>query len=38
MLMEAEVQNVVCAAGCIVVLNGGLMNQFAVTAGPIFRF
>jgi len=33
MLMEAEGQNVVCAAGCIVVLNGGLMNQFAVTAG-----
>lgn len=38
MLMQAEVQKVVCAGGCITVLNGGLMNQFAVTVGPIFRF
>jgi hypothetical protein len=38
MLMEGEVQKVVCSGGCIVVLNGRLMNQFAVTVGPIFRF
>jgi hypothetical protein len=38
MLMEGEVQKVVCAGGCIVLLNGQLMNQFAVTVGPIFRF
>jgi hypothetical protein len=34
---HAEVQEVVCAGGCIVILNGGVMNQFVVNVGPIFR-
>ena len=37
-VMNAEVQNVVCAGGCIVMLNGGVMNQFVMSFGPIFRF
>jgi hypothetical protein len=37
-VMHAELQRFVCAAGCIVVLNGGVMNQFEVTVGPSFRF
>jgi|SRR5581483_1943661 len=37
-VMHAELQRVVCAGGCIVALNGGLMNQFQVSIGPAFRF
>jgi hypothetical protein len=37
-VMHAEVQRVVCAGGCIVMLNGGVMNQFVANIGPIFRF
>jgi hypothetical protein len=37
-VMRAEVQTVVCAAGCVVALGGGLMNRFQVTVGPTFRF
>jgi hypothetical protein len=37
-VMHAELQRLVCAGGCIVVLNGGLMNQFVFSAGPSFRF
>jgi hypothetical protein len=37
-LMHAELQTLVCTTGCIVVLNGGVMNQFEVSIGPSFRF
>ena len=37
-VMHAELQRLVCSGGCIVVLNGGVMNQFVFTAGPSFRF
>ncbi len=38
MVMAAEVQKVVCGSGCIVALGGGIMNQFNLSFGPIFRF
>jgi hypothetical protein len=38
MVMHADLQQVVCTVGCIVVLGGGVMNQFEVTFGPTFRF
>jgi hypothetical protein len=37
-VMHTELQKLVCVGGCIVVLNGGIMNQFQVTFGPAFRF
>ena len=37
-VLHAELQRLVCAGGCIVVLNGGVMNQFVFSAGPSFRF
>jgi hypothetical protein len=37
-VMHAEIQRLVCAGGCIVVLNGGVMNQFVFSLGPGFRF
>ena len=37
-VMHAELQRLVCVSGCIVVLNGGIMNQFVFTLGPAFRF
>src|SRR5262244_266792 len=37
-VMWGEVQRVACAVGCIVVANGGLVNQFQLTLGPMFRF
>ena len=37
-VMHGELQRLVCAGGCIVVLSGGLMNQFEVSFGPAFRF
>lgn len=37
-VMHTQLQRVVCVNGCIVVLNGGIMNQFDVNVGPIFRF
>ncbi len=37
-LMQGSVQKVVCSGGCIVTVNGGLLNQFQVTFGPTFRF
>ena len=37
-VMHAELQRLVCAGGCIVVLNGGVMNQFVFSLGPGFRF
>ena len=37
-VMHAELQTLVCTTGCIVILNGGVMNQFNVSIGPTFRF
>jgi hypothetical protein len=37
-VMWAELQRVVCTVGCVVALDGGLMNQFQFSVGPIFRF
>ena len=37
-VMHTELQTLVCAGGCAVVLNGGIMNQFQVSIGPSFRF
>lgn len=36
--MQTELQRVVCNVGCVVVLNGGLMNQVELSVGPAFRF
>ena len=38
MVMQAELQRVVCGGGCVVALDGGVMNQFQFSAGPSFRF
>jgi hypothetical protein len=37
-VMHAELQRLICTVGCVVVLNGGVMNQFQISAGPAFRF
>ena len=37
-VLHAEVQTLVCAGGCTIVLNGGISNQFVVSVGPVFRF
>lgn len=37
-VMHTELQRLVCSGGCIVVLNGGIMNQFQLSIGPAFRF
>jgi hypothetical protein len=37
-VMHAELQSAVCAAGCVFVLGGGLMNQFEFSVGPTIRF
>jgi len=37
-LMHTGLQSLVCAGGCVVILNGGLMNQFQVSIGPSYRF
>jgi hypothetical protein len=37
-VMHAELQRLVCVNGCVVVLNGGIMNQFVFSVGPAFRF
>jgi hypothetical protein len=37
-VMHAELQRVVCSGGCVVVLNGGVMNQIELSIGPAFRF
>jgi len=37
-VMAGEAQRVACAGGCVVILKGGLMNQFEVSLGPAFRF
>jgi opacity protein-like surface antigen len=37
-VMHAELQRLVCAGGCVVILNGGIINQLQVSIGPAFRF
>ena len=37
-VMHGEIQSIVCTGGCVVALNGGVMNQFQVSVGPAFRF
>jgi len=37
-VMHANLQRLYCFGGCIVILSGGVMNQFQVTIGPSFRF
>lgn len=37
-VMHTELQRLVCVVGCVVVLNGGIMNQFVMSFGPAFRF
>jgi hypothetical protein len=37
-VMQTELQRLVCARRCVVVLNGGVMNQFLFSFGPGYRF
>jgi hypothetical protein len=37
-VMQGELQRAVCYAGCVVILNGGVANQFQLSIGPAFRF
>jgi hypothetical protein len=37
-VMHAELQRVACVGGCVFLLDGGLLNQFTISAGPSFRF
>jgi hypothetical protein len=37
-VMWSDLQRVVCAGGCVVALDGGLMNHFQFSVGPVFRF
>jgi len=37
-VLHAELQRLVCVSGCIVVVNGGVMNQFVFSLGPSYRF
>ena len=37
-VLHSELQRLVCISGCVVVLNGGVMNQFVLSLGPGFRF
>jgi hypothetical protein len=36
LVMHTELQRLVCVGGCVVVLNGGVMNQFELSFGPAF--
>jgi len=38
MVMHAEAQRIICAGGCVVALSGGVLSQFEVSVGPVFRF
>ena len=38
MVMHTDLQQVVCTTSCVVVVGGGLMNQFEMTVGPTFLF
>ena len=35
--MQSAVQQVTCVSGCVIILGGGLMNQFEFAVGPVFR-
>jgi hypothetical protein len=37
-VLHASLQTLVCTTGCLVVLNGGVANQFQVSIGPLYRF
>ena len=37
-VMNVDVQRIVCTTGCIVALGGGVMNRFEFSVGPTFRF
>jgi hypothetical protein len=37
-VLQADIQRLVCTAGCIVVLGGGVMNRLEFSVGPTFRF
>ncbi|HET9218087.1 MAG TPA: hypothetical protein VFR18_13970 [Terriglobia bacterium] len=37
-VMHVEAQRIACFGACVVALSGGLMNQFVVNVGPVFRF
>jgi hypothetical protein len=37
-VMHGELERLVCTGGCVVVLNGGVMNQIQLSIGPAFRF
>jgi len=37
-VMHADVQTLDCRVACVVSLTGGVMNQFAVSIGPVIRF
>ncbi len=37
-VLHGELQTLVCAGGCVVVLNGGITSQFLVSIGPAVRF
>jgi hypothetical protein len=36
--ISGELERVLCAAGCVVVINGSVLNQFQFSFGPTFRF
>ncbi len=38
MVMHSELQRMTCAQGCVIALNGGVLNQFEFAVGPVFRF
>jgi hypothetical protein len=37
-VLHTDLQRVVCTVGCVVLLSGGVMNQFELSVGPAFRF
>jgi hypothetical protein len=37
-ILNTNVQKVVCVGGCIVILGGGVVNQLTLSVGPIFQF
>jgi hypothetical protein len=37
-VMDAQLQRLVCATSCLVLVNGGVMNQIQISVGPAFRF
>jgi hypothetical protein len=37
-VLNADVQKLVCATRCVVLVGGGVVNQLTISVGPIFRF